>query len=77
MTVKESIDLLGFKKDEPIYIRPVYSRDAKVCPDVYSVEKPPVYYVVDGNHRVDWWKANAHHPSRPAKLKCVLFKGKV
>lgn len=75
--MEESIDLLGYKKDEPIYIRPVYARDAENDPEVYKVAKPPTYYVVDGNHRVNWWKEHEAHPARPAKIKCVVFKGKV
>ena len=47
--IRKSVETLGYKEDEKIYIRLIYSRDM-VSPNYHSDAK---FLVVDGNHRAD------------------------
>lgn len=69
-TIAASVERLGFKEDEIIYIRPVYPRDRK-SPNYFEGAE---FYIVDGNHRHDWWMT--HPESRPKDLKCRVLRGK-
>jgi hypothetical protein len=70
-TIDHSIETLGFKPDERIYIRPVYPRDEASEYYFYGTE----WVVIDGNHRLDWWNRTPTE-DRPATLKCGVFRGK-
>ena len=72
-----SIERLGFKKDEKIYVRPVYQKDIDLRPELFEGETPKTHLVIDGNHRMDWLLANRDKPGVPSTAQIILLKGKV
>ena len=76
-TIMDSIDKLGFKRDEKLYIRPVYQRDRERILQEFEGDVNKSHVVLDGNHRLDWMLHNQKLPGATSIAQVTNLKGKV